>query len=106
MLSMESSTATGPEVVLLTGASTGLGLSLAKLLIREKYRLILTARASSLPRFNQAGIRENRTTWLRPLDVTAENEREAVVHEANERWGGIDVLINNAGVAYRSVVEH
>lgn len=96
-----------PEVVLLTGASTGLGLAMARLLIeRTDYRLILTARGGSLPRFRQAGISETSRLWLRPLDVTSDEERRLVVDEAQQRWGGVDILINNAAVAYRSVVEH
>lgn len=93
-------------VVLVTGASTGLGLALARQLLDTPYRLILTARADSLPRFNAAGIRESNRLWLRPLDVTNHGHRRAVVEEANTKWGGVDVLINNAGVAYRSVIEH
>lgn len=94
-------------VVLLTGASAGLGLVIAEKLIEDgQCRLILTARQSSMHRFEDAGIRENDTLWLRPLDVTRDDERRAVVDEAEERWGGVDVLINNAGVSYRAVVEH
>jgi short-subunit dehydrogenase len=103
---MGSATSNGkPEVVLLTGASTGLGLAVAKLLSRLPYRLILTARSASLNRFAEEGLAEGENIWFRPLDVTLENEREAVVAEAADRWGGVDILINNAGVAYRSVVE-
>ncbi len=95
------------EVVLLTGASSGLGLAIARRLIAEpRYRVILTARQSSLRRFAEAGIVESERVWLRPLDVTQEQERIAVVDEAESRWGGVDVLINNAGVAYRAVMEH
>jgi short-subunit dehydrogenase len=94
------------DVVLLTGASSGLGLSLAQLLCDAPYRLILTARKDSLSRFLDGGIVETEKIWIRPLDVTLEEEREAVVNEAHAKWGGVDILINNAGVAYRSVVEH
>ena len=94
------------EVVLLTGASAGLGLSLSKLLSTQNYRLILTARKESLGRFKNAGLGESDSTWIRPLDVTLASEREAVVDEAEQKWGGVDILINNAGVAYRAVVEH
>jgi short-subunit dehydrogenase len=94
------------EVVLVTGASTGLGLALARRLLNTEYRLNLTARSSSVPRFAAAGILPNERIWIRPLDVTSDAERCRVVREANESWGGVDVLVNNAGIAYRSVVEH
>ncbi|MFU8805019.1 MAG: SDR family NAD(P)-dependent oxidoreductase [Bradymonadaceae bacterium] len=96
-----------PPVVLLTGASTGLGLVLARELIaRNDYRLILTARRESLPRFAELGIVEDSRIRLRALDVTNSMERLAVIEEANEDWNGVDILINNAGVSIRSVVEH
>lgn len=93
-------------VVLVTGASTGLGLALARKLLATRHRLILTARTESLGRFAAAGIRESDRVWLRPLNVRFAPEREAAVAEANARWGGVDVLVNNAGVSYRSVLEH
>ncbi|MFT7582222.1 MAG: short-subunit dehydrogenase [Myxococcota bacterium] len=94
-------------VVLVTGASTGLGLVIAQQLIaRDCYRLILTARTASLGRFAEAGVVQSDTVWLRPLDVTLHDDRIAVIDEALRVWDGIDILINNAGVSYRSVVEH
>ncbi|HAV63100.1 MAG TPA: 3-oxoacyl-ACP reductase [Verrucomicrobiales bacterium] len=95
-----------PEVVLLTGASTGLGLAISRELLRREFRLILTARSESMHRFSEAGIVENERVWLRPLNITHEAERRQVVAEADRHWGGVDVLINNAGVAFRAVVEH
>jgi len=43
---------------------------------------------------------------IRPLDVTKPEQRAAIIAEAERDWGGVDVLINNAGVSYRAVVEH
>lgn len=102
---------TGPHgrprpVVLVTGASSGLGAALARELLPRRYRLVLTARESSLSRFAAEGLREDSQVWLRTLDVTDARQRSAVVAEVNERWGGVDVLVNNAGVAFRSVLEH
>lgn len=95
------------QTVLVTGASTGLGLALARRLIATTaHRLILTAREASLPRFAAAGIVESERILLRPLDVTRDLERRRVIEEADDRWGGVDVLVNNAGVSYRSVLEH
>ncbi len=94
------------STVLLTGASTGLGLAVAKKLLSTNHQLILTARETSLPRFATEGIKESPRVAIRALDVTSNTERQRVIDEANQRWGGVDVLINNAGVAYRAVVEH
>jgi short-subunit dehydrogenase len=68
--------------------------------------VVLTARQSSLHRFDEQGITEQEGVWIRPLDVTDAQQRQAVVDEITARLGGVDVLINNAGVAYRSCVEH
>ena len=94
------------RTVLVTGASSGIGLALAKLLVRRPYRLILTSRSASLPRFAQAGIQEGADCWIRPLDVTNQSEREQLIEEVEWGWGGVDVLVNNAGLSYRAVVEH
>jgi hypothetical protein len=100
-------TASTRPVVLVTGASTGLGLAIAReFLERTDFHLVLTARATSLPRFAAAGLGESERVWLRPLDVVVEEQREAVVAQIESRFGALDVLVNNAGISYRSVVEH
>lgn len=96
-------------LVLITGASTGVGLALARRLLAarsgvRRYRLVLTAREKSLERI-EALAAEADGVHLRPLDVTVDAQRRAVIRECRT-WGGVDVLVNNAGVAYRSVVEH
>ena len=54
-----------PPVVLITGASTGLGLKLAQKLMHENYFLILTARENSLHRFAENGIQSQSVRlWL------------------------------------------
>lgn len=93
-------------VVLVTGASTGLGLAISRELLKTGHRLILTARASSLPRFAESGIVENERVRLRALDVTNDAQRRALIEETAAEWGGVDVLINNAGLAFRTVAEH
>lgn len=94
-------------VVLLTGASTGIGLALARKLISwPAGHIVLTAKATSLHRFETEGIRESERVWLRALDVTVDAERSRVVDEIRSELGGVDILINNAGIAFRSVTEH
>ncbi len=94
------------KTVLITGASTGLGLAIARALTKTNYRVYLTARQSSLPRFEMHEVRESEHVRIRPLDVTSLEQRNAIVAEAERDSGGIDILINNAGITYRAVVEH
>lgn len=94
------------DTVLITGASTGLGLAIARLLMQHDYHLVLTARPGSMSRFAEAGLVEGEGLWLRPLDVVESDQRRAIVDEIDEKLGGVDVLINNAGVSYRAVAEH
>ena len=103
---VESSLPADP-VVLLTGASTGIGLALArKLFAWPSGRIVLTARAASLARLEQQGLCESDRIWLRPLDVTDVGQRHRVIDEIDDQLGGVDILINNAGIVFRSVTEH
>lgn len=95
------------QTVLVTGASVGLGLAIAqRLLEKTEHRLVLTARESSLGRFAEEGITESARVLIRPLDVVRGDQRRGLVRELEQRFGGVDVLVNNAGISYRSVLEH
>ena len=94
-------------MVLVTGCASGIGLALARRLATWRdARIVATARATSLARLADAGLEEGERFWIRPLDVTQNSERRRVVAEIDERWGGVDVLVNNAGLTFRSVYEH
>ena len=85
------------KVVLVTGASRGLGLAICKLLIsKDRYHVIATARSGSLSRFANAGIVENDKIWVRQLDVLLKEQRDQLIKEIDEKLGGVDILINNA----------
>lgn len=93
-------------VILVTGASAGIGLAIARLLYSQtQYRVIVTARASSLHRLKEQ-FAEDERFWIRPLDVTQAEQRQALMQEITETWQGVNILVNNAGISYRAVLEH
>ena len=97
----------GRRVALVTGASSGIGLATAEKLLREGVFVILTARSSSLSRFENHDFLKLWTHhWLRALDVTHALERRTLIREIESKLGRLDILINNAGVVYRTPVEY
>lgn len=93
-------------IILVTGCSSGVGLALAHQLYKlSQYRTVVTARRLSLARLRSA-FEENEHFKIMDLDLLDENSRNRCIHRINESWGAIDILINNAGISYRSVVEH
>ncbi|MCB0412878.1 MAG: SDR family oxidoreductase [Bdellovibrionales bacterium] len=90
-------------VLLVTGCSSGIGLALAKLLWKTQYRVVITARESSLTKIK---LKPREDKWIRPLDVNLSEDRKKLVNEIQKKWGGVDILVNNAGISYRAVVEH
>lgn len=103
---MRKTPGTYRPVILITGCSSGLGAATADLLYeRTNYKLVVTARKSSLDQLH-VRFKESDRLWIRPLDVTCTEERHTLVREIEEKWRGVDILINNAGISYRAVVEH
>lgn len=92
-------------VVLVTGCSSGIGLAVAELLERHnEYRVVITAREKSLGVLKRK-FTESERFWILPLDVTLEDSRVDLMQKIFERWERVDILINNAGICYRSVLE-
>jgi len=88
-------------VWLITGCSTGFGRELCRALLRRGYRVVVTARnPATLDEFALAG-----NALVAALDVTVPRQIADVVRQADERFGQIDVLVNNAGYGYLSAVE-
>lgn len=93
-------------VVLITGCSQGLGFALAEIFkATNNYRVVATARKNSIESLKNR-IQETMDFRIRQLDVTSDQERHLLVSECYRDWKSIDILINNAAVSYRSVVEH
>lgn len=83
-----------------------MGYALAELLYENShYRVIATSRVESLHVLKNR-FKESDRFWVRQLDVTNHQEREELMSEIGEKWSGVNILVNNAGISYRSVVEH
>ena len=90
--------------VWITGASSGIGEALAYALAKRGARLILSARRQSELLRVQSRLPSPHQHLCVPLDITDENAvMEAVAHLA-QTTGGIDWLINNAGISQRALV--
>ena len=85
----------------ITGCSTGFGRELAQHLLDAGYRTVVTARNPDS--LKDLGAREN--ALVLKLDVTDQSQIDAAVKAAEDRFGRIDVLVNNAGLGYFAAVE-
>jgi NAD(P)-dependent dehydrogenase (short-subunit alcohol dehydrogenase family) len=86
------------KTVLITGGSRGLGLVLARTFADEGASLVICARdADDLERAREDLTRRGASVLAVPCDVTDRQQVEALVQAARERFGRIDVLVNNAG---------
>jgi NAD(P)-dependent dehydrogenase (short-subunit alcohol dehydrogenase family) len=87
----------------ITGCSTGFGRELAQLVLKRGWRAVVTARDADRVRDLTTGY-EDRALAL-SLDVTDDEQIKEAVVQAEERFGAIDVLVNNAGYGYQSSIE-
>jgi NAD(P)-dependent dehydrogenase (short-subunit alcohol dehydrogenase family) len=88
---------------LITGCSTGLGRALAEAVIEAGHNTIVTARDATKVA-DLADSAPERVLAV-ALDVTDSGQIASAVQQAEERFGGVDVLVNNAGYGYRAAVE-
>ncbi|HQT87270.1 MAG TPA: oxidoreductase [Acidiphilium sp.] len=95
------SDAADKPVWFITGCSTGFGRALAEHVLKLGYRVVVTARQTAeINMLKQYG-----AALILPLDVTDERAMIAAVAAAEQTFGRIDVLVNNAGIGYFAAVE-
>ncbi len=89
------------RIVLITGASAGIGRACAETFAREGAQLILTARRADRLKVLSEDLMKRYAARCHsvPLDVTNRAAVETAIANLPEEWAAIDILINNAGLA-------
>ena len=94
------------KVVAITGASSGIGEAAARLLASRGAQVVLGARREDrLEKLAAEIAADGGTAICQKLDVTKREQMEAFVRTACDRFGRIDVLLNNAGIMPLSPLE-
>ena len=97
----KNSANTEKPVWFITGCSTGFGRELATQTLARGFRVAVTARK---PAEVEALAKTGEALVLK-LDVTDQSQIDAAIKAAEEKFGGIDVLVNNAGIGYFAAIE-
>jgi NAD(P)-dependent dehydrogenase (short-subunit alcohol dehydrogenase family) len=88
---------------LVTGCSTGIGREIARAALQAGHSVMVTARRTET--VADFGDEFGDRAVIVALDVTDSEQIAAAVRAANDAFGGIDVLVNNAGNGYLSAIE-
>lgn len=99
------------QVVLITGASRGLGLAMAEEFGRRGARLAIVARdpwqlERARQMLAQRGAASEADVLVIPADLRRQEEAEQAIAQAKEHFGRVDVLVNNAGIITVGPVEN
>lgn len=97
---------TVPKAAVVTGAGQGIGLGIARELALHGFRVALADRNADSCQREAARLRdEGHETFAWPLDVADAAGWAALRSEVEARFGGLDALVNNAGISPRSTAE-
>ena len=94
---------TNNPVWFITGCSTGFGRELATLVLQRGWNAVITARNTDQVKDIAEGFQDN--ALVLSLDVTNKNQVTDTVAKAQQKFGKIDVLVNNAGYGYFTSIE-
>lgn len=91
------------HVFLISGASRGLGRAIAEAALAAGHHVVAGVRSVSA--LDDLAAREPERLAVVPLDVTDDEQVRSAIDTAIQRWGRLDVLVNNAGYANMAAVE-
>ena len=89
------------KTVLITGATSGIGLACAELFSKNNHRLILTGRRKQRLEKIQKQLTEKFATQILLLnfDIREQQQVQSAIESLPPEWKNIDILVNNAGLA-------
>jgi len=90
--------------IFITGGASGLGLAIARRYVAEGWRVCIADVNDVRGEEALAGLKQADAFYLH-VDVTREEDVQAAADELQKRWGGVDVVVNNAGVAQAGAIE-
>jgi 3-oxoacyl-[acyl-carrier protein] reductase len=92
------------KLAMITGGSRGIGLGVALSLAQENYNLVITGRRPEKEikeSLNQLAAHKIEVMYVQS-DISSKADRTALVNQARSRFGRVEVLVNNAGIAPRT----
>ncbi|NLE00669.1 MAG: SDR family NAD(P)-dependent oxidoreductase [Fibrobacter sp.] len=92
------------KVIIITGASEGIGAALVQELSHHDTQLVLCSRSRS--KLESLRLPANSKKLIIPTDVSNIDDVTYLIESTIQHFGRIDILINNAGIGYSSTVEH
>ncbi len=88
------------KIAVITGASSGIGAAAARLLAQQGMQVVLAARRREAIEALAAELGDSALAW--PTDVGDRDQVQALFARVHKRFGGLDLLFNNAGVGYHA----
>ncbi len=94
------------QVIVLTGASSGIGAAAARMLAGEGAKVALAARREEALEEVRAGLPDGAGSMVHPTDVTDRDQVRALVERVERDLGPVDALVNCAGVMYFTLMKN
>ncbi|MEU0450253.1 SDR family NAD(P)-dependent oxidoreductase [Streptomyces tendae] len=100
-----TTTPTAPTTWFVTGASRGLGLELVRQLLAQGSNVAATTRSAERLKAALGSAADTGRLLALTVDLTDESQVQSAVDRTTERFGRLDVVVNNAGYGYLAAVE-